>query len=1222
MTDGAASPGTVVRILICTSTQDSGYLGDDSLLGYLRGLRGDGVEFCSLDASFADLWTEAAHAHIEPYDVAVVLVSQSFLDSSWCARHDVSEYLRARVESGMVVLPVILSACEWDRHPWIASRQFLPGGEETIEEHYTDPGQRKRLYLEIRKQLRNAIDRAREARQAKEVPPPVTPATAPVTAERKPVTALHCALFVTEKDGVPLKGDDAQDVLHEIIPGFRALCEKVIVEEHQGSIGQMSGNALLAWFGHPVVHEDDSRTAVRAALGLVDAIRRLSEQFEQELDVKLHVRVGLHSARVVVSGTDEPQGDAGPVAARLQELAGEDSVWISEATSRLVRGFFEVEDAGEIRAPDGRQVQAWRVLCSSGAETRFDAVARDGLLPIVGRSKELAVILDRWHHAQLGDGQTITIAAEAGVGKSRLLHEVRTRLKDDVHDWVEARCSPYHRNTPFHPIIVSMAGPWLRLDDLPDAEAKLARLEAALGELPDLPLKEVLPPIASLLSIPLRPPYEPLDLPPIEQRRRTIESIATMILCRAAGKPTVLILEDVHWCDPSTLELMDTIVGQAAIAPLLILLAFRPEFVPPPFWMQGDNVSQITVGKLHPDEIEAMVLQITGDKRVPPELMDEIIRKTDGFPLFIEDLTRMVIESGIVEPVGDEYVLAAPLKSLDIPETLQETLLARMERLASAKTLAQLGATIGREFVYDLLQAVAGVDDVPLKEDLNRLVSAGLLHKRGLLSRARYIFKHALVQEALRQSLLKRERKRYHHLIASVIEERFPEVAETQPEVVAYHYGEAGEPTPAAAYCVRAAQMAVSRSANAEANAIIRNGLAMIDQMPEGDERNDRELQLLNIQQKVLAALRGWGSEELQKNFARAQELVHTDTSLEALQVRYALWKKLMVSGQLHAGLRAAAEMREVARTPGVEHYLLEAHAAFTDFYLWLGQPVPAIEHGRKGLELYDLDTHHAEHTAWYGEDPGIIHVTYLSLSLWLTGDIDQSRAVCDMAEQWLPRLAHIFSRGFLLFGLTWNAVQRRDAEEALRLAQATLDLAKQQELAQWVGTGTAAKGWALAALGNVEEGVVLLQQGADLILATGARLYGLFYPGLLADVWLRAGDVEKGLQAVRRAYDNIIGSDERYFFPEVQRCEAELRALGGANDAEVEALFERAIASSERQQAKSFTLRTMTGYAAWLARHGRREEGRKRLEALYSSFREGLETTDLRQAREVLAVS
>jgi class 3 adenylate cyclase len=1208
-------PITPIRVVLCTSPQDTAYLGDDSLLGYLGGLRGEDLDLASS--------TTAAPEELERCDIAVVLVSQSFLDSEWCARAEVAEYLRTRVANGMTVFPIILSPCEWERHAWIASRQFLPGGQETIEEHYTEPGLRKRLFLEIRKQLRNAVDRARQLKAAV-----VAPAATDVAAERKLVTALHCALTVTERDGTPLPADDAQDVLHEIVPDFRALCEQVLVDEHGGSIAPTVGNALLVYFGHPVVHEDDSRTAVRAALALVAAMQRLSERFEQELDVKLHVRAGLHSARVVVSGSDEPQGDAGPVAGRLQETADEDGVLISEATGRLVRGFFEVEDVGEIRVAGGKTIHAFRVLGASGAETRFDAVARQGLLPIVGRSQEIGVILDRWKRAQAGHGHIVTISAEAGVGKSRLVHEVRERVSVDEHVWIEARCSPYHQNTPFHPLIVLLAGPWLRLDEAVTADEKLARLETALQACPELPIDEVLPAIAALLSIPLRPPYEPLDLPPADLRRRTIEAIAALVLSRAAESPAVFLVEDVHWSDPSTLEFLETMVGQVPGSPLLMLLAFRPEFVPPKSWMSGDNATQITLGKLDSAEIETMILQITGGKPLPAELIDEITRKTDGFPLFIEDLTRMVIESGIAESRGGEYVLAGPLTSLEIPDTLHETLLARLERLASARTLAQLGATIGREFVYDLLQAVAvldesrlgALDDAKLKEDLNRLVAAGLLHKRGLLSRARYIFKHALVQEALRQSLLKRERKRYHRLIASVIEERFPEIADTQPELAAYHYTEAGEAALAVGYWIKAAQMAVARSANIEANAIIKNGLALVDEMPAGEEHDARELQLLNIQQKVLAALHGWGSAELQANFARAQELVHTDTSLEALQVRYAHWKKLMVSGQLHTGLRVAAEMYEISKRPGLDHYELEAQAAFTDFYHWLGQPVRAIEHGRKGLALYDLDLHHAEHAGWYGEDPGIIHFTYTSISLWLVGDVDESVQLCRLVEeQWAPRITHTFTRGFLLFALTWNAVQRRDATDALRLAQGSLDFANAQEFRQWIATSTAMKGWAVAVSGQFEEGMVLIDRGMELFLATGAKLNGIFYPALEADLWLRAGNVEKGMQAVQRGYENMTGTDERYFHSELQRCEGELQALAGASDADVESLFETALSTSEEQQAKSLTLRTMTGFAEWLAKRGRSVEGRQRLEAVYSTFKQGFGTADLQRARDVL---
>ncbi|HEX3069907.1 MAG TPA: hypothetical protein VHX14_15160, partial [Thermoanaerobaculia bacterium] len=656
--------------------------------------------------------------------------------------------------------------------------------------------------------------------------------------------------------------------------------------------------------------------------------------------------------------------------------------------------------------------------------------------------------------------------------------------------------------------------------------------------------------------------------------------------------------------------------------PLLVLLAYRPEFGPPSAWMRGDNISQITLSKLHPEEMERMILQITGGKTLPREVLAEITRKTDGFPLFIEDLTRMVIESDMVEVRDQEYVVSGPLRSLAIPDTLQETLMARLERLASARVVAQLGATLGREFLFDLLSAVSDIDDERLTTELNRLVAAGLLYKRGLLSRARYIFKHALVQEALRQSLLKRERKRYHRMIAAVIEERFPDVASSQPEVVAYHYSEAGEAVSAIGYWIRAAEMAVNRSANAEAHANIRSGLAQVDAMPAGAARNERELHLLTLESAVLAALRGWGSNELQDILSRGMELVHSDTSLPALQLRYVLWKKLMVAGRLNDGLRVAAEMREIAQTPGLERYMAAAEAATADLHSWLGHVAPAIEHARAGLAMYDLDRDHEEHVSRYGEDPGIVQITYLTLNLFLAGSIDESRALCDDFESWIPRLKNLFSRGFVLFALAWIAVQRHDVEEANRLAQATLDIANEHGFGQWIAVGTAMKGWAIAARDGerLAEGVALLEEGIRLFAATGARLNGQFYLSMLADLWFRAGNVTKGMEAVERGFRNLVDTDEGYYRSEILRYKAEFQAMAGADDFEIEDSFSNALAVSNEQQAKTLTLRTTVSLARWLGTRGRAEEAERILSAVYETFTEGFNCDDLQRAAEVLA--
>lgn len=1157
-----------VRIFVCSSPHDESYLAADSLLGFLRGLEQESVQFWQADVG---AWNDETRAGIAGSDVALVLVSQGFLDSDWCARSEVAEYLRERRDAGMIVFPIILSSCEWERHEWIAARQFLPSGNETLEEHYRDDGQRKRLYLRIRKELRAAVYRAIERREAKEAAP--EPEAVPAAA-RKQVTALHCSLSLTEKDGLPLDVEEAYEVMREIVPDFRALCGQVFQERGAMISSDVSGSAMLAWFGHPVAHEDDSRMAVRAGLAIVEIIATLSERFERELDVKLFVRVGIHTGVVITSGDDSPHGEAATIAARMHETAPAGGVVVSESTFGLVKPFFETEEGLLVTVPAAAQpLKSHRVIRATGAESRFDAAALQGLLPIVGRSQEVNFILDRWTAAKRENGQVMMLASEPGLGKSRLLHEVREVLREESHHWIESRCSPYHQNTPFHSIVGSWNA-WLRFAEDDGDEARLAKLEQALQDFRDIPIEDLLPPLATLLSIPLRPPYQPLTaLQPAEQKRRILEAVTATLLARTAEKPVVYVVEDLQWIDASTLELLEMVVENAATARILILFAFRPDFTPPATWLTGANISQITLPRLDRGEMEQMIVQITGGKPLPPELVEEIVSKTEGFPLFIEDLTRMVIETDVVEERDGEYVLAGPLRSLTIPSTLQETLLVRLERLASARVVAQVGATIGREFVFDLLRAVAGLDDKRLTEELGRLVSAGLLYKRGLLSRARYVFKHALVQEALRQSLLKRERKRYHRLIADVMEESFPDVVAMQPELIAYHFNEAGDAIHAIDYWTRAAEMNVRQSANKEALASVNSALAALEELPPGPERDASELKLRLIEGTVLALLHGWATSVVSASLDRARELCGTE-GVQAMIVRYVVWKRLFVGACIDAGLRVADEMMQIARKPGNEHYLLEANAAYADLYFWRGRFADSARHAIDGLRLYDFDRDHAEHSARYGEDPAAVMLTYGALSLWLLGRDAEANELLERMQSYLETFTHSFSRGFLLFGLALHATARLDAAECARWAGAALELAKKEGMAQWLAVSTAFAGWSLAASGNGSEGMAVLEKGARLLLRMNTRVLGVLHHALIADAALRMGDLAKGLAAADSGLALAASCDDRFFLSEIHRLRASLLAAAGAADEEVQRAIEESLAISEAQGAVALTAR------------------------------------------------
>ncbi|MFL5589236.1 MAG: AAA family ATPase [Ktedonobacteraceae bacterium] len=618
--------------------------------------------------------------------------------------------------------------------------------------------------------------------------PPVAdvPATAaghisrPADAERRQLTVMFCDLV----DSTVLSGQLDPEDLREVIRAYQTTCAEVI-QRFEGHIAQYLGDGLLVYFGYPQAHEDDAQRAVQTGLGLVEALATLNSRLGQEHDVRLAARVGIHTGLVVVGtmggGGRQEQlalGDTPNIAARLQGLAAPDTVVISAATARLVEGFFTwhalgVQDLKGLPQP----LQVYRVLHARGTQTRLDVAATRGLTPLVGRDAEVTLLLERWIQVKEGRGQVIVLSGEAGIGKSRLVQVLKEHVADAPHTRWECRCSPYYQHTALYPLseFFHRALHW-QGDDTPDA--KLGKLEHALRQYA-LPLDETVPLMAALLSLPLPADrYPPLVLSPQRQRQQTLDTLVAILLVLAAQHPVLLIVEDLHWVDPTTVEWLHLVVDQVPTTALCLLLTYRPEFQPP--WGFRAHVTPLTLTRLPQTQAEAMLTRIAGCKALPAELRQQIVVRTDGVPLFVEELTKMVLESGLLQEREDRYELAGPLPPLAIPTTLQDSLTARLDRLAGVKMVAQLGAVLGREFSYEMIQAVARIDEATLQFGLGQLVDAGLLYQWGHLPQATYLFKHALIQDTAYQSLLRSTRQQYHQHIAYVLMEQLPDTVEQQ----------------------------------------------------------------------------------------------------------------------------------------------------------------------------------------------------------------------------------------------------------------------------------------------------------------------------------------------------------------------------------------------------------------------------------------------------------
>ena len=661
-----------------------------------------------------------------------------------------------------------------------------------------------------------------------------SPERRPPEAERRQLTVLFCDLV----DSTPLATQLDPEDLREVVRAYQDTCAKVIAR-FDGHIAQYLGDGLLVYFGYPRAHEDDAQRAVRAGLGIVEALGPLNTRLTQERGVQVAVRLGCHTGLVVVGevgGSTRQEhlalGETPNLAARLQGIAAPNTVVISGTTVPLLGGFFACQSLGTpLLRGLPQPLEVYRVLSESMARSRLEAAGSMGLTPLVGREQEVALLRERWAQVKDGVGQVVLLSGEAGIGKSRLMQVLKEHVAAEPQAWLTpCQCSPYHQNTALYPWIDLLERVALRFEREETAPQKLSKLEGFLVQY-GLPLAEAVPLFASLLSLPLTADYTPLTLSPEQQKQKTMQAFLTILLRIAAQQPVLFVMEDLHWVDPSTLEFLSLLVDQGPTSRILAVLTFRPDFSPP--WTGRSHLTQVMLPRLPRRQAAEMAGRVAHGKTLPAEVMEQMVARTDGVPLFVEELTKMVLESGLLQEREERYELTGPLPPLAIPTTLHDSLMARLDRLATVKALAQLGATLGREFSYALLHAVSPWDEATLQRGLHQLVAAEFLYQQGLPPEATYRFKHALIQETAYQSLLRSTRQQYHQHIAQVLEARFPESSETQPELLARHYTEAGLAEQAIGYWQRAGQQASDRSANLEAVSHFTTAIELLTTLPE-----------------------------------------------------------------------------------------------------------------------------------------------------------------------------------------------------------------------------------------------------------------------------------------------------------------------------------------------------------------------------------------------------
>ncbi|GJH29990.1 adenylate/guanylate cyclase domain-containing protein [Caballeronia novacaledonica] len=1029
-------------------------------------------------------------------------------------------------------------------------------------------------------------------------------------AERRYLTVAFVDLVGSTALSTRLDVEDYRELIADYESRIAAVIEKV-----GGFVALYYGDGVLAYFGYPQAHEDDPERAIHAGLESVAVVGGL----KMVDGTALRIRVGIATGLVVVgdvlgSGPTQQRavvlGQTPNLAARLQALAEPDSVVIADATHRLVGDLFDCIDLGAVEVKGFVEpVRAYRVLGRGSVASRFEALHTKPPT-LVGREEETALLLCRWERARGGEGSVVVLSGEPGIGKSRLVAGVMEGLGEKPYACLRYFCSPGHEDSPLLPVIAQlerMAG-FVRGDP---PGGRLDKLRALLA--PTSPRPEELTLIAELLS--LRPDdRDGSRLVSDQKRARTFEALMRWVERLSNRRPVLMVFEDVHWIDPSSLELLRLTVESAARLPLMLLITCRPEFKAP--WTDQPHVEDVRLQRFNSREAAELVRQITGSVALSDALVAEVVERTDGIPLFVEELTKALLETGTSDTVS-----AVPLAAMTVPATLHASLMARLDRLdASTRITAQAGAVIGREFSYELLAAVADLDEGSLAAAVERLVEVGLAFRRGDGAELSYCFKHALVRDVAYGTLLREQRRRLHAAVACTFEETFPELAERTPELLAHHLTEAGEPAAAMRYWLEAGRRAAGRSADREAVSHLRNGLRALAGLPASIERDRAELDFQLAIGTPLIALSAWSDPAVAAAYERAGEICESlGETGRLVRTLFGLYSNRIVRGQTRMALRLAERCERAAAGGRDPVDRLLAHRAKGTALMQLGalgearlefEAIPALYVAERDGGL----------AAQCITDPCASGLSLLALVLWKLGFVDQARRTAAEGSRRAAELRHANTTGHLLCHAGAELAQfLRDESAARRYGEAARTLAAEHDMPMWRGYGLIACGWAAAEAGRFDEGVTCVRQGAAELDALGAVFHRPYHLCVLAEIHGRFGDPDTGLQILNTGYEEIARTDIHLFEAELHRLEGELRLRAQQPTGLVEACFAEALAIARRQQAKSSELRVATSLARLQRKQGRRAEARGVLASVFGWFTEGFDTRDLIDARALL---
>ena len=1041
---------------------------------------------------------------------------------------------------------------------------------------------------------------------------PIAPDSRPI--ERRQLTVLFCDLVGSTALSARLDPED----FSAIIAGYRR-CIAETVARFDGFVARHHGDGAVAYFGYPRAHEDDAERAVQASLALVRAIAALPAK------EKLSARVGVATGVAIVGDMSDSAiseehgilGDTPNLAARLQSLAQPGGVIISGRTKTIAGPQFEYLDLGKIEIKGyAKPVAAWQVAGKTTVASRSHALQSSDLLPLIGRDEEMELLLGRWKRARSGEGQVVLLSGEAGIGKSRLTVALLEQLACEPHIRLQYFCSPQHTDSTLYPVIGEMLRA-ARFDHDDSQQAKTDKLDALLAQSSTPPQDAAL--FAEMLSLPNDGRYPPVEVEPQLRRQKTLKALGSHIEALARINPVLMIFEDAHWTDPTSLELFARAVDLAVSHRLLMLVTFRPEFSPP--WIGRPHVTELTLNRLAPCDIDFLIEEVVGNRSLPARIRQDIIERTDGIPLFAEEMTKAVLDAE-----GESEAHRAPTPVVAVPASLQASLMSRLDRLGPAKDVAQVGAAIGREFPHTLLAEVAGRPEAELDADLNRLIAAGLLFRQGTPPHATYLFKHALVQDAAYGTLLREPRRALHARIAEILEGQFAEIADSQPELLARHYTKADLIEKSARLWGKAGQRSQERSALIEAAEQLGQALAQIATLPSTSDLRREQIILQVALLNTLMHVKGYGAPETKAAVAQVRASIEQaeqlgeppdDPSL-ILSALFGQWIVNFINFNGDVARELAARFLTLGGKEGAAVPLMIGHRTMASTLAFRGDFVEAKAHYNEALALYRPAEHRRLMTR-FGQDLRVTCLAFRSMASWLLGYPEAALHDADCALMEARQIEHAATLMFTLnFPILINTYCGNYHAANERLNELVM-LADEKGASFRKAEGVLRRGYILTLTGAAKA-VEVVRAGIDLWRSAGSTIFTPEHEFMLAMAQADSGRFDDAWRSIDAAMTAMHATKERWCEAEAHRIAGEIALKSPQRDeAKAQAHFEHSLTIARAQHAKSWELRAATS-AAQLLKHQRKPKmARDLLAPVYDWFTEGFDTSDLRKAKALL---